>query len=93
MMKEFLGFLRWGWVNFETWQRAFILAAFLQGVGWTLGGQWGPWIALAGAMIILGFLLKWCVWDAIKSSWAKYKQHRNELLTTIKTSDERKTSV
>ena len=62
-MREIGRFLIWQFRRLELWQWAFILASFLQGVGWTLGGEWGPWIALSGAVLILGFLAKWAVWD------------------------------
>lgn len=88
-MREIWGYCRWQWQNFEGWQKMFIFAMFLQGLGWTLGGQWGPWVAVAGAVIILAYIVKWLIIDNIKQSWAKYKQHRNELLTTIKQSHER----
>ena len=89
IMRELWGFIRWQCSRLELWQWAFILASFMQGVGWTLGGDWGQGIALSGLGIILVFFVKWGLWDTTRDSWAKYKKHRNELLTTIKTSDER----
>jgi len=86
-MKEVWSFLQWQCRRLELWQWAFIFASFLQGVGWTLGGEYGPWIAVFGAGIILAFLLKWAVWDGTLSAWNRYKKERNELLTTIRDSD------
>ena len=40
-----------------------------------------------GFAIWLSIFLKWFVWDQFWDSWAKYREHRNELFTTIKTSD------
>jgi hypothetical protein len=86
-MKEIWSFLHWNWQRFEGWQKMFMFAMFLQGAGWGMSGDKGLYISGLGMGIILSYLLKWFVWDAIKSSWAKYKSHRNELLTTIKDSD------
>ena len=87
-MREFLGFLRWTWSNFQGWQKMFMFAMFLQGLGWGMGGEWGIWVTGIGLCIVFGFMLKWFVWDSISASWTKYKSHRNELLTTIKNSDQ-----
>lgn len=86
-MRELWNFVVWQCQQFQLWQWAFMLAAFLQGVGWTLGGEWGPWIAVLGGAIILSFLLKWAVWDTTKDNWTKYKKYRNGVLTIIKESD------
>lgn len=88
-MKEIAGFMRWGWRNLQFWQKMFIFAMFLQAAGWTLGGEWGPRLVMIGAAIVLGYIFKWAVIESVQTSWANYKKHRNELLTTIKESDER----
>ncbi len=86
-MKEFLGWLAWTWRNWEPWQKMFMFAMFLQGAGWGLGGDYGLYVTGLGMIIVMGYILKWFVWDSAKASWAKYKEHRNELLTTIKHSE------
>lgn len=88
-MREIWGYLTWTWRNWETWQRLFILAMILQTIGWFIPGTTGMIVSAAGFGIVMFFLIKWFVWEQISASWTKYKQHRNELLTTIKTSDER----
>ena len=86
-MREFFGWLMWTWSRQETWQKLWLVAMFF--VGMSLGAEGtAKWIILAVPATIWGFyLFKWAVWDAFQSSWAKYKEHRNSLLTTIKTSD------
>ena len=88
-MKEMWGFVCWGWKNFQSWQKMFIFAMFLQGVGWTLGGEYGQYPVVLGIAIVFGYLFKWAVVDTVQNSWHKYKQHRNQLFSTIKESDER----
>jgi len=85
-MKEIVGFIRWGWNNFEFWQKAFILAMTLQLVSIPLSSPYNLYAAGIGMTIIVAFLAKWIFWDSMRASWAKYKAHRNELLTTIKDS-------
>jgi Na+-driven multidrug efflux pump len=86
-MKEIWSFLCWNWQSWEGWQKMFVFAMFLQGAGWGMSSGLGMYVSGLGAGIILSYLLKWIVWDGLKSSWSKYKSHRNELLTTIKESD------
>lgn len=85
-MKEILGFIGWTWSKFETWQKMFVFSMFLQGVALPMSKPWDLAVSGLGLTIILAYLLKWMVWDGVKTSWAKYKTHRNELLTTIKDS-------
>jgi hypothetical protein len=86
-MSEIIGWLKFTWTNWELWQKTFILAMCLQVIGWCIPGNAGWTISGIGFSIVMFFMLKWFVWESIKSSWAKYKSHRNELLTTIKESD------
>jgi hypothetical protein len=86
-MREVPGFIAWLWRSMEGWQKMFLFSMFLQGVGWTWGGEWGPWIGVTGAVIILCYLFKWAVWDSVSKSWARYREERNKLFTTIRDSD------
>lgn len=87
-MNEILGWLKFTWTNWESWQKLFIVAMLLQLIGWVIPGTAGMITALLGFSIVMFYLLKWFIWENIKTSWAKYKSHRNELLTTIKESDQ-----
>lgn len=88
-MKEFIGWLRWSWGRQERWQKLWLIAMFFMGMSWNAEG-WAKVALLAVPAAVFGFYItKWCVWDVFHASWTKYKQHRNELLTTIKRSDER----
>lgn len=88
-MKEIWGYLQWMWQGFEGWQKMFIFAMFLQGLAIPMENKdHALWVSGVGMAIVFGYILKWVVWDQIRASWAKYKQHRNELLTTIKNAGE-----
>lgn len=83
---EIIKFLKWQWQRFELWQKLFIFSGFLGGAGLVSDEPLRHWFLGAAALIYLGYIFKWAIWDGIKSSWHNYKQHRNELLTTIRDS-------
>lgn len=83
---EIVKFLKWQWCRFELWQKMFILCGFLMGAGLVTDGLASQILFGSAAAIYTGFIFKWAIWDGIKSSWHNYKQHRNELLTTIRDS-------
>lgn len=85
-MREFIGWVSWAWSQQETWQKWWIFAMFCMGLGLAAGPDTQIWIMIIPGLIFGYYLTKWCVWDAFHRSWAKYKQHRNDLLTVIKTS-------
>ncbi len=87
MLGEFFGWIRWVWSRQETWQKWWLFAMFWLGAGLSASHNIQPYIMAIPALIFGFYLTKWAVWDAFRSSWAKYRQHRNELLTTIKDSD------
>jgi Sec-independent protein secretion pathway component TatC len=87
-MKEFVGWLAWIWRNWEPWQKLWIVACAFLGGGITASPAIKPYLLAVPVSIFFFFTAKWLVWDAFKASWAKYKTHRNELLTTIKQSDQ-----
>ena len=86
---EVFRFLKWHWDKWSFSHRAYMIGAFCMGCGIpdAIKGN-GPNIMM---MIGLGFwfaiFLKWFVWEPTRDSWAKYRAHRNELLTAIKDSD------
>lgn len=86
-MKEIFKFVYWRWSKFETWQKMFVFSMFLQGIALPLDRPWDFYVSGLGMLIILFYFAKWVIWDGVKKSWSDYKQHRNELFTTIKNSD------
>ena len=86
-MREFFGWVKWVWNKQERWQKLWLVAMFFMGAG--AGAEGTEQLVLWSIpTAIFGFYItKWAVWDAFQASWAKYKQDRNSLLTTIKTSD------
>lgn len=86
-IKEFFGWLSWVWRNWETWQKLWVVALFFIGMSLGLEGTARNVVIIIPITIFGYFMFKWAVVDTFKSSWTKYREHRNELLTTIKNSD------
>jgi dolichyl-phosphate-mannose--protein O-mannosyl transferase len=87
-MKEQIGFIRWWFSRLEIWQWLLLSSLFLNvGSLFAIGTEISSKMNLAGLSLLMVVFFKWCVIDALKASWARYKEHRNGLLTTIKDSD------
>ena len=87
-MKEQIGFVRWWFSKLELWQWILILSlVFNVGSLFALGTEISSDMNLAGMILLLIVFFKWFVLDPLKTSWARYREQRNSLLTTIKDSD------
>jgi len=87
-MKEQIGFIRWWFSKLELWQWI-LLASLVLNIGslFALGTSLSSDMNLVGMILLLIVFFKWFVLDPLKTSWARYKEQRNTLLTTIKDSD------
>ena len=88
-MKKFLAFIKWHYKSWSFTQKIWMLGGGCFGYGLP---DYLKTNEVNTAMILAcccwgTVFLKWFVWDSIKASWLKYKQHRNELFNTIKSSD------
>ena len=86
-MKEVVGYVKWWVKNAEAWKLWFLFAISLNAISWAFPAPYNMIINCTGTGIVVLHMLKWFVWDAIVSSWNKYREHRNEIFSTIKTSD------
>ena len=86
-MKEQIGFIRWWFSKLELWQWI-LLSSLLLNVGslFAIGTEISSNMNLVGMVLLLIVFFKWAVWDSLKTSWTRYKEQRNSLLTTIKDS-------
>lgn len=87
-MKELIGFIGWKWKNFEFWQKMFIASVTVQMFSWLLPNPWAMIVNISAFSVVVFYMISWFVWKPMLDSWAKYKQHRNSLLETIKRSDQ-----
>jgi ABC-type iron transport system FetAB permease component len=85
-VKEIAGFLRYCWHGMDTWARLLILSVMLNIASVFAPESMRLFLQIAGWSIIFSLFFKIAVWDWFLDKWTKYKNHRNQLLTTIKDS-------
>jgi dolichyl-phosphate-mannose--protein O-mannosyl transferase len=66
-----------------------LLASLFLNVGslFAIGTKISSNMNLVGMILLLIVFFKWFMLDPLKTSWTRYKEQRNSLLTTIKESD------
>jgi hypothetical protein len=80
MMKDILYFLQWQWQRFEFWQKCYMFAMFMIGCSTSASEPWRIYLFGIGAAVILGFMLKWVVWDGVKGAWSKYQEEKQQIV-------------
>ena len=85
-MKEITRFLSYCWGSMDTWSRLLVLSVLLNISAVFVPEPVRLYLQVAGWSIIFSLFFKVAVWDWFLDKWTKYKNHRNELLTTIKDS-------
>jgi uncharacterized membrane protein len=86
-MKEQIGFIRWWFSKLELWQWFLLTSLFLNvGSLFAIGTEISSNMNLIGMVLLLIVFFKWFIVDTLKDSWARYKEQRNSLLSTIKDS-------
>ena len=83
-MKEILRFIKWTWFSWDTWQKAIIVSLILNVSSIFVPSPWGLYMTYVGWSIIITVVVKDLWLPMVLEKWTKYKNHRNELLTTIK---------
>lgn len=88
-MKEVFRFIAWCFTGLELWQWMFILSMILQVASVVVADKaTSSLLSGIGVGIVLFWFCKWVCYDMVKSSWNRYKKERNELLNTIRDSDQ-----
>jgi len=85
-VKEIARFLSYCWHGLDTWARLLILSVMLNIAAVFVPEPVRLGLQIAAWSIIFSLLFKIAVWDWFLDKWTKYKNHRNQLLTTIKDS-------
>jgi hypothetical protein len=85
-MKKIYHFLCWQWQQFETWQRFWLLAMFLFGCTFTAPDHWRPYFVWPACVIVIGYILKWILYDGIRNAWNKYNEEQEKIVQIIKDS-------
>ena len=90
-MKNLLDFLSYCWSSWEPWQKAIIFSLILNVSSIFVPSPWGLYMTYVGWSIIVIVVVKDLWFAMVREKWAKYKNHRNQLLTTIRDSDHERT--
>lgn len=85
-MREIIGFIRYSWRSWELWQKLILLSVALNIISVALPNPWATYMGVAALSIVAGMIITWWVTSMLIPKWQAYKQHRNELLTTIRDS-------
>jgi hypothetical protein len=86
-MKEIARFLNYCWHGLDAWARLLILSVMLNISALFVPEPVRLGLQIAAWSIIFSLFFKIAVWDWFLDKWNKYKNHRNQLLTTIKDSN------
>ena len=90
-MKNVLDFLGYCWSSWEWWQRAIIFSLILNVISIFVPSPWGLYMTYVGWSILAVVVIKDIWLPIVLEKWTKYKNHRNQLLTTIRDSDNERT--
>jgi Sec-independent protein secretion pathway component TatC len=86
-MKEVVNFIVWQWNQWQTWQKGYILGAFMLGTSIFIPEPYSRYLIAVPMIMLFVWTFKWAVWNQLMSSWNKYQTEKQELFTTIKESD------
>ena len=87
-MKEIGRFLSYCWSSLDTWARLLVFSVLLNIAAVFVPESMRLVLQITAWTIIFSLFFKIAVWDWFLDKWAKYKNHRNQLLTTIKDSSQ-----
>ncbi len=86
-MKEIFKFISWQWNQWESWQKVWICSSAFVGAAIGAPQPYAYYLGIIPTVIVLGYMIKWVVWDGAKAQWQKYQKEKQDLLETIKNSD------
>ena len=86
---DILGWLRWQWRKWETWQKVWMVGFFFFGAGVNAEQPFKTVLWAIPAGIFFFYLGKWWIWEPIKESYENYQKERQGLFDTIKNSHEK----
>ena len=85
-MKEVIDFIIWQWNHWQTWQKGYILGAFMLGTSIFIPEPYSKYLIAVPMIMLFVWTFKWAVWNQLMESWNKYQTEKRELFTNIKDS-------
>jgi Sec-independent protein secretion pathway component TatC len=86
-VKEVVNFIVWQWNQWQTWQKGYIVGAFMLGASIFAPEPYSKYLIAVPMIMLFVWTFKWAVWNQLMESWNKYKTEKQELFATIKESD------
>lgn len=86
-MKNLLNFVVWKWNKWELWQKCFIGSSVFFGAALVAEPPYNVYLSSVPMCVILGFSLKWFIWDSTIKTWKDYQAEKTELFSKIKDSE------
>jgi Sec-independent protein secretion pathway component TatC len=85
-MKELIDFIIWQWNQWQTWQKGYILGAFMLGTSIFIPEPYSKYLIAIPMIMLFVWTFKWAVWNQLMESWNKYQTEKRELFTNIRDS-------
>jgi hypothetical protein len=85
-MKEVVNFIIWQWNQWQTWQKGYILGAFMLGTSIFIPEPYSKYLIAVPMIMLFVWTFKWAVWNQLMESWNKYQTEKRELFTNIRDS-------
>jgi Sec-independent protein secretion pathway component TatC len=85
-MKEVIDFIVWQWNKWQTWQKGYVVGAFILGASIFVPEPYSMYLVAVPITMLFVWTFRWAVWDQLMKSWNKYKTEKRELFTNIKDS-------
>ena len=83
---QFFRFLKWQWNKWEFWQKIFMISILTQLLGALLPAPYGMILTFSGISVVLGFAVKWFIWDSAVKNWKLYQDERQNIFNKVKDS-------
>lgn len=83
---QFFRFIKWQWSKWVFWQKMFLASIIVQLASTFMPDPYNDIFRFTGIVVVLGFAVKWFIWDSIVNSWNNYKQERQNMFNDIKDS-------
>lgn len=83
-MKKVLHFIAWWWRNLDTWQKGWIVSAFVFGCGTATTGPYRTYLMGVPLLFVFSYMLKWMFWDGIRDQWLRFNKEQEKIVRILK---------
>jgi hypothetical protein len=83
-MKRVFWFLIWWWRKLDTWQKGWMVSAFLFGAGLSASEPYKIYLLAVLPVFVLLSMLKWVFWDSIRNEWIRFNKEQKFIIDELK---------